>query len=162
MSSADVVDPITEDDLRSALDAIAAAEMEVDTEANAEDIDVGEEEIEEALPEVLPSGIRENHLYCRQGLSHNWAFNDTWFRPATTCEMWTRSAFYNSAGARLWISGWRYKGGGNPLAKYGNRWAYQNANVARAIAVWMTAVRDPTSGGWQEIHSWSSWVSCGQ
>ena len=86
--------------------------------SDSADTDVDEltnEAIEAEDIEPRATGVIYHTLKCRQGLDHQYAYDISYFKPPSTGEMWTRTAFFNSSGQRIYLTGWRYKGSANPL-----------------------------------------------
>jgi hypothetical protein len=133
--------------LTEEMSALAAA-LKDDPDPDVEELTEETVEAEEADPRA--SGITQHSLRCRQGLGNAYAYDRSTFKPPSTGEMYTRTAFYNANGVRLLLTGWRYKGSANPYASYGNQWTYRNPAVARSLAIWWM------STGYQ----WSNWARC--
>jgi hypothetical protein len=122
-----------------------------------DDAELSPEDLTEDSPQV--EAHLTHQLQCRRGLGNAYVYDDTWFKPDSSCEMWTKTAFYTADTRLLLATAWRYKGGGNPYATYGNRWTWRNIAVGRSFTWWRTGVSDG-SGGYSNIALYGSWANC--
>ena len=138
----------THDDLRMFIEGLAGDPYGADADLTAGDPDDTDPGVEARLA---------HRLKCRQGLGNAYNYDDSWFQPDSTCELWTKCAFYRGP-SMLLRTGWRYKGSANPLGYTYNRWTWQSTEVTRAYVWWFAGVK--TNGGYDPIGTWGGWASC--